>query len=403
MISQLFGYTLSKTVPEAVLHKVISGAYIVSGGVIRNHAGHIVAHLVDAVPSVVTGNVGGIAHAAVGTINAFQLHKLGKQVHATSGQAGALQVAVQHLTHLTQGITLLAQGTLLASGLTLAVSVASFVVLSNKLGKVDERLKAMSKDIKDIKAFLEIDERSRLQNALITLTGAADNARMTMLVNTRQTLGEIHLKYRELMEKVEDYAMASAIEEYFAITALAQARCTAELDLFDFAKSELKNAVRIWRASGRRIASRFLDGSERQHLLTAKYAKVIPTDELIDCFDFTYGKEDEITESKCLLENKGIEWIDELRGKRASIPASILNLKKKIKPEEERAVELIRRLSLRNRIFEGYESQYDCFAKHRQRPSAVNGEINAIRESEKMDKEILFFVDPQELAAAGLG
>jgi hypothetical protein len=73
----------------------------------------------------------------------------------------------------------------------------------------------------------------------------------------------------------------------------------------------------------------------------------------------------------------------------------------KPKPEEERAVGLIRRFAIRNRIFEGYELQYECFAKHRLRPSAVNGEINTLRASEKIDKDILFFVDPQELAADG--
>jgi tetratricopeptide (TPR) repeat protein len=269
-----------------------------------------VAHLVDAAPSLVTGNVGGFAQTAVGAINAFQLHKLGKQVHAISGQTTALSGAMQHLTQMTQGLTLLAQGALVVSGLNLAVSVASFVVLSNKLGKIDERLKQMSKDIKDIKTFLEIEERSKLQDALNALTGAAgaaEDTRMAMLVSARQILGQIHIKYRELMDADNDYDKASAVEDYFAMTALALARCTAELDLFDFARNELKSSVQIWRSSARRIASRFLDGSERQHLLTAKYSKIIPTDELVDCFDFAYGEDGDINDSKSPSANKGLE------------------------------------------------------------------------------------------------
>ena len=329
----------------------------------------------------------------IGAVNTFQLHKLGRAVANVSGQVTSLQTAtstissqVNSLQAATQGLVSLAQGTLVISGLTLAVSVASFIVLSHKLGKIDERLKEVAKDVKDIKSFLQSSERGRLQNALKTLNGATlkdpNNAAIAMLVDARKTLGEIHERYREMFETVEDYATASAVEEYFAVTALAVARCTAELGSFEFAEKEFASAVLTWRSAGKRIARRFLDGPERNRLLTVKYADAIDTGTLGEWFDFVYANDDS--------DAKGIGWIDTLRKEfhpdKAYLGQGALNtgvnfvlrfsggdryFRVGLESEEKTVVELIQRMASRDRIFEGYKLQYQCFAEHQQRPSAL--------------------------------
>ena len=52
MLSELTGFTLSRTLPDNAMLGVLSGAYKVYGGVVRNDAGHIVAHLVGREPQL---------------------------------------------------------------------------------------------------------------------------------------------------------------------------------------------------------------------------------------------------------------------------------------------------------------------------------------------------------------
>ena len=45
MVSELAGFTLTRAIPDSVLTGVLSGSYKIFGGVVRNDAGQIVAHL----------------------------------------------------------------------------------------------------------------------------------------------------------------------------------------------------------------------------------------------------------------------------------------------------------------------------------------------------------------------
>ena len=47
MLSELAGFTLSRTIPDNILSGVLSGAYKIYGGVVRDNSSQILAHLMN--------------------------------------------------------------------------------------------------------------------------------------------------------------------------------------------------------------------------------------------------------------------------------------------------------------------------------------------------------------------
>lgn len=186
MVSELVGYTLARSIPDSVLAGVLSGSYKIFGGVVRNDAGKIVAHLVNAGnPANILTTFLSPVNTAFSGLNTYQLYRIGSNVQQLIG---------------------LAQASMVISGLTLAVSSAGFLFLNHKINKIDKKLEEMAADLKYIKKFLELQERARLISALKVIREIGqieDNSMKTqMLINSRQTLGEIHEKYKALL--VED-------------------------------------------------------------------------------------------------------------------------------------------------------------------------------------------------------
>lgn len=364
MITQLAGYTLTRAIPDNMLIGVMTGVYKVYGGVIRNHSGQIVAHLINGFnPLSVVSPVDTILNS----VNAVQLYKMGKDVGEIKDSVAAMQVA-------TTQIMGLAKGTMLLSGLTLAVSAAGFVFLNKKLNKIDEKLEALVKEVREVRKFLELNERARLSAALRTLGGISesinDNTRIQLLVNARQTLGEIHEKYRELLINVNSIQEALAVEEYFSVTALGHTMCSAELDMRDQAHKDFSDAQEIWNIAARRVANDMIIKNEPQkYLHNERYLDLVRTDELIDWLDFAHGIE------------RNFEWIDALR--KDSAKGSTWGSKPNMQDVAETT--LIRKLVARHRIFSGYASQLEYFAANQLRPSQAQKYIEALPEESKIE------------------
>lgn len=150
MITELAGYTLTRTLSDSVLFKVITGDYKIFGGVVRDaFSGQIVAHLVDTnVSNLLSGAINPVSSILSG-VNTFQLHKIGQNV--------------ERLLETTQIIAA-------TSGLTLAVSVASFAFLNQKLTKIDHKLNTIAADVKFInQLFNKIDKKQTIHGHLIFL------------------------------------------------------------------------------------------------------------------------------------------------------------------------------------------------------------------------------------------
>ena len=232
MITELAGFTLARTIPDNVLVGVLSGSYKIFGGVVRNSSGQIIAHLVNNGSSLnMLSAFSSPINTAFSGLNTFQLYRIGSNVGELLN---------------------LAKASMLVSGLTLTVSAAGFLFLTNKLNKIDRKLEEIAADVKYVKSFLELQERARLISALKVISNINKiddyNIKTQMLIHSRQTLGEIHEKYKTLI-MVNNTPEISIIEEYFTITALGHSLCSAELGLFEQAEKDLSDSYQIWKQS----------------------------------------------------------------------------------------------------------------------------------------------------------
>ena len=291
MMREVSGFTVTRTIPDKVLFEVLTGAYEVCGGVVRNNAGQIVAHLVNAVNPL---NSVQPSNAVLDAINTYQLSRIGRDV--TKIGAG-----------LSDHLITLSNGTMLFSGLTLAVSTAGFAFLIMKQQETDQKLQELQKDVKEIKDFLNMKQRAELKNALKNLQDVSDapcdETRRHLLVDTRQTLGVLRHHYQMQFEEAGFQGKVSASEEYFTISAIAHALCTGELDMHETAALSLQESYTRWSEMCRKVAKEKLLRSDPQRFLSRRYASRVRTDELIDWMEFAHADE------------KGIGWVDELRAK----------------------------------------------------------------------------------------
>ena len=74
MLPQVLGFTVTRMIPNNVLTGVLTGAYQVCGGVVRNNSGQIMAHLVNGVSPL------SFTEPAFSAINTYQLHRIGREV-----------------------------------------------------------------------------------------------------------------------------------------------------------------------------------------------------------------------------------------------------------------------------------------------------------------------------------
>jgi hypothetical protein len=361
-------WTIARAIPHETLIGLVTGQYKLYGGVIRwaagtPHAGQIVRHLIP------------VGANPLGTIPAYQLTQLLGQIHTFSQSS-------------TQQVLQIATGTAVLSGLGLVVSAIGFVTINNKLNTIDDKLKEIQKDVKAIKSFLESSERAKLfaaLNALLKLDSrTAPEHRHTILHTSRNTLAEINMRYRELLSEASTIETAMANEEYFSLTALAQARCTAELGMLDIAHKEVVEMNTFWQTQAHRISKEVLIGKHPERFLATDFADIVSVAELIQWLEFVYE------------ENKGLGWIDELRRKINeawyskgwfSGGGSGLNQDVGIGLEKEQKmlVPALRKLIARSEVFEGYVAQYELFEEQQMKPSEFEYKLASLPESSSID------------------
>lgn len=362
MISELTGFTLTRAVPDSVLSGIMTGSYKVFGGVVRNDAGQIVAHLVNA------GNQAkqlstflSPVNAAFSGFNTYQLYRIGADIQQLIG---------------------LAKASMVISGLTLAVSSAGFLFLNNKINKIDKKLGEMAADLKYIRTFLELQERARLISALkvIRELGQIDDVstKMQMLINSRQTLGEIHEKYKALLIKDKNVKELMPVEEYFTITAIGHALCSAELGMYGQAANDLSESQSIWKEAAKSFVREQVMGKEPQRFLTKKYVSHIKSEEIAGWMDFAEGSE------------VGVDRLDQLRG---MSPKLSVNIRNSIYKEEAVAIDVARKLVQRDRILQGYVDQYDYFSSLKVKPSEVQRYFDSLTDENQINECYVFLAN----------
>lgn len=362
MLSELAGFTLSRTIPDNVMSGVLSGAYKVYGGVVRDNSGQIVAHLMN------PGNISSITNVAssfaspVRTVfsgmNTFQLHRIGQDVDA---------------------LVSMSQATMAISGLTLAVSAAGFMFLNHKLNKIDEKLVELSADVKFIRNFLELQEKAKLMTAFKNVRAIDSNNDITvkneLLLDSRKNFGECHELYKSLLTRDSNIKDLIPVEEYFIMTAIGYSLCSAELGLHEQAAKDLKESFDIWQNFSQTFVKETIFGDNPERFLTKKYAPHIKTEEIASWMDFAWGTE------------IGLEAVDVLRDK---TPRFDFNFSTELSKEEAISIEVARKLVQRERVLKGYISQYDYYATHKITPSAVNSFIESLPKEEQVSNTYIF-------------
>jgi hypothetical protein len=369
------GWTLARTLPPETIWRLLSGEYQLHGGVVRwaagtAKAGQIVRHLIpaanmtldllpgfDFIPGIVA-NIQLEQLKSLSQYNTYQLLEIIKEVKSAS--------------QITQQILQTTSGTAVMSGLGLAVSAFGFVAVEQRLTKIDTQLKAIQKDIKAIQNFLESSERARLfaaLNALLKLDKrTAREHRHTILHRSHGTLCEINMRYRELLRDATTLETAITYEEYFAITALAQVRCSAELGMLDIANKEIQEMNQFWQSQAKRLVKDLLLGRHPERFLASDFANDVAITELCQWLDFI------------AKDPQGLKHIDQLRERMNEYwyskgwftdSGSGLNRDTGVGLEQEKKIIIptLRKLMSRSQVLQGFEAQYQTLEIAQLRPS----------------------------------
>jgi hypothetical protein len=356
------GWTVEMLIPQDVRLGLRTGEYELRGGVIRwaagtKEAGRIVRHLVPTADEPATAVMGAEARGILGGLGDAigRLDSLQPQWARSFAQPESA----------TDFVLKLASGTMDLAGLNLAVSAMGFAALNRKLDGIEGQLRALQADVKEIKNLLERKERARLRSAirdLLRIEATSDASdRRTILHNARQTLGEIHENYIELLPAAATVESGLAYEEYFCVTALARARCTAELGMLGLARQELNEAAEFWRTETRRISRDLLLANQPERLLEADFAE-LPFARISAWLDFTYD------------EQKGYGWIDDLRlrSKQKADGTRFFSIGNRFfqsQPAPEQIAPSLEKLSSRSAVLDGYVAQYDMLDQAQVLPS----------------------------------
>ena len=422
------GWTVVRAIPPEVMMGIITGKYKPYGGVIRwaagtENAGQIVRHLIPSSFNPV-GIIPGLDFipGIIANVQLEQVKAATRQIKEiaqfNTDQLFQLSGQVNSLSQMTQQVLQMATGTAILSGLNLTVSCVGFAVINNRLNAIDNKLQEIQKDVKEIKSFLETTERAQLFYALKQLLKVGDNIpvehRHTILHDSRKKLGEINMRYQELLSQSHTIEIAMANEEYFSLIALAHTRCTAELGMLEIALQEIKEMNIFWQAQARQIAKEVLIGKYPERFLASDFVDDVPTRELIQWLDFASE------------EQKGLIWIDDLRRKikepwyeKSWFPGSdetksktqqnfdlfgsvgnmFAGMTEQIKEnlesgkglnknigiglekEKTLVIPALRKLMARSEVFEGYVSQYELLKNYQMKPSEFEKEVAALPES----------------------
>lgn len=379
MVESLLNLTVTRAIPSDVMTGLMTGQFKLHGGVIRGasgtqYAGQIIRHLLPVTEQTIGAPVLAPISRALGAVNTYQLHRLSGQVNA--------------LTAATQQVLQIATGTMVLSGLNLAVTAVGFAVLNEKLKSLEGKLNEIQQEVRALRTLMELEERAKLGAALRDLLNVVmiknPDHRHTMLFNSKNVLAPISLKYKELLADAKIFETAMAYEEFFCITSLAHARCLAELGMLDMANRDLDEVSEFWKKQAQRIANEFLLSGSPERFLFSDFAQDVPVSVLVEWLDFAYQEE------------KGYGWIDELRGqtrswyaqddnarvaKGFSFVGKILNRENKaiklteLDQDRDRVIPSFQKLVARSNVFEGYKAQYELLETNNVTPSEFESKM----------------------------
>lgn len=284
------GLNVVRSIPLEQVLGLASGNLSLHGGVIRDAAGRIVAHL--AMPAS-TGLLGGLP--GLGTIGSIVY---GIQLQALSSNVSAVKAATEQILNYSVATTAL-------SGLGLVTSVTGFAFLASRLSRIDQRLGALEKQTKAIKQFLHSSQRAQLMAAVDHLRlsqHATDNeTRRHLLLQSKQLFATLAHHYKLQLGEIDDIGELSATEDCYVLACLGSVMATSDLGMMDAARDEMLGHYADWRVIARKHCGKLVLKDDPARLLDARYVQSVPAGNLIKFLDFTNDS------------SRGVRWFDDLR------------------------------------------------------------------------------------------
>lgn len=331
------GLTIARQIPVEMIGGLLSGGYSLHGGVIRNGAGQIVAHLATVGTSGLTSLVPGLDVLSSAVANG-QLLMLARDVKG-------LQSAVSSVLNVA------ATGAVL-SGVGLVVSIAGFAYLSKRFEQL-ERL------LGDVRELVETRNLADLKAALGYMKNAEDidsvshDNRRSLLLEAQKNFSTLAHLYGDLWGKTEDPKQIRALESFYTLAFTGASIANSELGMHVIAARQFGEHLDQWKKTARdQVRERVLG----KDLLRSVSTQVITTSQFVNLLDFA-------NDSK-----RGIDWLDDLRPKETNswiphFPKTISN------PWEKSDLNMIETAKLwqqRSAVLESHESHLTFLAEKKQ-------------------------------------
>ena len=334
MLSEL-GLTVSRAIPIEYLAGLASGSLSLHGGVIRNAAGQIVAHL--AMP------------ASTGLLNAIPgLGVVGAVVNGIQMQALATDVAA--VKAATEQILNYSVATAALSGLGLVTSVTGFAFVASRLKRIDQRLNSIEKQTKAIKQFLQSSQHAQLMTAVDHLRHSQQatdtETRRHLLLQSKQLFTTLAHHYKSLLGEGADIAELSASEDCYVLACIGSVMAMSDLGMSDVARDEMQRHYRDWRVIARKHCGKLLLKDDPARLLDARYVENLPATNLIKFLDFTNDS------------RRGVQWFDDLR---RTLDKTTL-LRSALNGVEPPVIEYANKLLVKDEVLQGFSAHMGFLA-----------------------------------------
>ncbi len=317
------GFTVLRQIPAEYWAGLASKAYSLHGGVVRDGAGKILAHL--AVPATAPLNfVPGLSFIP-DLIQGYQLHALGQEV---------------------QKVMTLAMASTALSGLGLVATAGSTIYLSKRMDRIEDQ-------IAQVKGWLMSTTEGQLKSAIKNLSHSAaardGQTRKALLHAAKSSFAEVAHVYMSQASKATKLDEVEVFEDYATTAMLGAVLCTSDLGLHDSAHEDMLTYHREWADIARVQTKRMLGLSDPSRLLDGRYVELLPAAELVSVLDFAND------------QTLGIAWVDQLRagyGKTTAITSSVFTV-------DDPTLRYVRRLRARHDVLQGYSSHFEFLAAKR--------------------------------------
>jgi hypothetical protein len=281
------GLTVLREIPVQTLGGLLSGAYTLHGGVVRDAGGRIVAHLLTSGPvDLLKGAIPGVQMLAslVGSGQIYSLARDVKQVQQT----------------LTTVLAVAGTGAVL-SGIGLVASVGGTIYLGRKLSAVQDQLGRIERLLNDHHVAALKSAVDNMRHA----EHAGDNeTRKAMLISAKTEFSKAAHFYGNQFADAR-FEEILALNECFVLAVMGHAMCLSELGMLGAAAADFDGHLDRWRSIARQHVQTHVLGESPYRLLSETFVEDFSAADVVATMDFADGT------------HKGWQWIDELRRQKA--------------------------------------------------------------------------------------